>query len=539
MHAHRCPARLTALAAATLLLGGTLAGCAQGDDPGDDAGRPAASTTTTPTAAAIDVTAVAAALELRPLSTSDDGAIVDDLGRQVLLRGVNITSLGEYWQGDPDHEPTMPTTEADWEAMAALGFSSVRLVISWSLLEPERGQIDEAYLDAIDEHVTAAADHGIHTVIDMHQDAYSAFISTPPGTTCAEGTAPAKGWDGAPEWATITDGLDTCLTGDRNGSPAVTAAWNHFYDDTDGIRTSFAAAWGAVAERFAGRPEVAGYDLLNEPDVSRPGAELTPLYDDLIGDVVTSIRDAEADAAFGHLLFVEPAIPAGHPMFGIVVPDPERIGLPATNVVAAPHNYAESIDLGGVSIEAMNELFASVASNLGVPLWLGEHGFWDTGVESLEELGRFAADQDRLVLGGAWWQWRQPCGDPHSVPYGGYEATGETNEQIHLNALRCPGDEPLGLTEPFAQVVGRGYPRAAPGRVTLLRTNPASGDLTIEGEGAHAGDELVVWTPTAGDTHDVVGDGMDGLEVLDVEGGRVIVATITADGPYALTVTER
>ena len=136
------------------------------------------------------------------------------------------------------------------------------------------------------------------------------------------------------------------------------AAWNHFYDDTDGIRTRFTEAWAAVATRFAGRPEVAGYDLLNEPEVSRPGAELEPLYDALIGETVTAIRAAEAEAGAGleHLIFVEPAIPAGDPTFGIVIPDPERIGLPATNVVAAPHNYAESIQQGP-TVEATNELY--------------------------------------------------------------------------------------------------------------------------------------------------------------------------------------
>lgn len=435
-------------------------------------------------------------VELRPLSVSDDGVIVDDQNLQVLLRGVNITSLGEYWQGDPEHPPTQPMRDDDWDAMQALGFNVVRLVVTWSLLEPERGVIDDTYLDQIDGYVRAAAARGMYTVIDMHQDAYSAYISTPPDVECPPGTSPAKGWDGAPEWATMTDGLDTCITGDRNSSPAVRAAWNHFYDDTDGIRTRFAATWGAVAKRFAGRPEVAGFDLLNEPDVSRPAVELAPLYDELLRDVVTAIRDAQADASFAHLLLVEPAIPAGEPLFGIVVPDPARIGLPLDNIVAAPHNYAEAIGPPGVTIEQMNELFVGVAEQIGVPLWLGEHGFWDTSDATLEKLGRFAADQDRLVLGGAWWQWRQPCGDPHSVPYGGYKATSGTSAQIHLHALTCPGDEDLGQTEVFARVVRRAYPRAAPGRITLLESDPDTGALRIQGRDAHEGQGLVVWVPS-------------------------------------------
>jgi len=83
---------------------------------------------------------------------------------------------------------------------------------------------DEEYLDRVDAYVTAAADHGIYTVIDMHQDAYSAFIATEDPGECGEGTRPGKGWDGAPEWASITDGLSTCMTDERNSAPAVEAA---------------------------------------------------------------------------------------------------------------------------------------------------------------------------------------------------------------------------------------------------------------------------------------------------------------------------
>src|SRR5690606_28770492 len=150
--------------------------------------------------------------------------------------------------------------------MAARGFSVIRLIVHWSRIEPVRGQFDDAYLDEVDAYVRAAAEHGIYTVIDMHQDAYTAFIATEDPSECPPGSTPHKGWDGAPAWAVLTDGLGTCDTGDRNSAPAVQRAWNHFYDNTDGIRDRFVASWAHVARRFAGRPEVAGYNLLNEPE---------------------------------------------------------------------------------------------------------------------------------------------------------------------------------------------------------------------------------------------------------------------------------
>ncbi|HET8930569.1 MAG TPA: cellulase family glycosylhydrolase, partial [Acidimicrobiales bacterium] len=136
-------------------------------------------------------------IELRPLTTSPDRRIVDDQGRDVLLRGANVNSLGEYWRGVPTIPTTLPVTDADWATMAAHGFSAIRLIISWSRVEPTRGVFDQAYLDQVDGYVRAAAAHGIYSVIDMHQDAYTATISTTDPSTCPAGTQPAKGWDGA------------------------------------------------------------------------------------------------------------------------------------------------------------------------------------------------------------------------------------------------------------------------------------------------------------------------------------------------------
>ena len=251
---------------------------------------------------------------LRPLTTSADRRIVDDQGRDVLLRGANVNSLGEYWQGVPSIPTTIPLTEADWAEMAAHGFSVIRLLISWSKVEPTRGVFDQGYLDQVDGYVRAAAAHGIYSVIDMHQDAYSATISTTDPSTCPAGTHPAKGWDGAPAWATLTDGLSTCITGDRNSSPAVTRAWNNFYDDVDGIRGEFAAAWGTVAEPLRRstrggrlRPAQRARGVAARRPTCRVPTTTCCECDGL------AIRSAEAGAPFDHLLIVEPAIPAGDP----------------------------------------------------------------------------------------------------------------------------------------------------------------------------------------------------------------------------------
>lgn len=478
---------------------------------------------------------------LRPLTTSADRRIVDDLGRDVLLRGANVNSLGEYWQGVPELPTTIEVTEEDWDAMAAHGFSVVRLLITWSRVEPERDVIDQDYLDRVDSYVRAAAAHGIYTVIDMHQDAYSAFISTTDPAECPPGTSPARGWDGAPAWATLTDGLSTCLTGDRNSSPAVQRAWNSFYDDRDGIRTEFSEAWAAVAERFAGRPEVAGYDLLNEPDTSRPSAELTPIYEDLLRDTGLAIRAAEAGAAFDHILIVEPVLPAGVPANGLVIPDPGRVGIGTEGVIASVHNYSESISAPGFdfTIEGLNDLILSVTAGLGVATWGGEYGFFDLEPSTLEKVARYAADEDANLLGGAWWQWRQSCGDPHSVQWRDGEVVSPAGVQVHLNPTQCPDNTDLGPNDAFLDVLGRAYPRTTPGRLTSLTSDPVTGELAVSAT-AGAGDvgqQLVVWSPTVEDAaHRVTVEGLGDVVSTEVPGGRIITATVTEAGPYQLTI---
>ena len=472
---------------------------------------------------------------LRPLSVSADNRIVDDHNNEVLLRGVNITSLGEYWQGHPDFPPTLPTSESDFQEMASRGISVIRLIVHWSRIEPERGQIDQTYLEEIDQMVQMAAQYQIYSVIDMHQDAYSAFIFTRDDEVCPDGTFPGKGWDGAPEWATITDGLSTCITGERNSAPAVIAAWDHFYDNTDGIQDHFVEAWRAIAERFAGRPEVAGYDLLNEPDTSRPAAELLPIYENLLVSVIEVIREEEADSEFRHLLFVEPTIPAGDRTMGIVLPDPERMGVQDEPIVNATHNYAESIDFSGLTLEQINALLVTLSETQGTPLWIGEYGFWSTDPEVLAVAERFAADEDLNALGGAWWQWRQPCGDPHSL----HRVNGEWvphQDVTHLHAFDCASNEDLGSTEAFLRILGRGYPRVTAGRIQRLESNPYTGRLILEGQAFSAGQELVVWTPTTEDTHQITVEGIEEVKISSVEGGRIIRGIASQAGLYTLSV---
>jgi endoglycosylceramidase len=218
--------------------------------------------------------------------------IADDKGRMVLLHGAIPASLIEFGPGSQPLYPIDPTAydggrcpanssssrypplcQSDLSAMAALGFNSVRLPISWSVLEPERGRMNAMYVDRIAQVVEWARALRMYVIIDMHQNAYSHYIPTGNDVDLSYNS-------GAPAWATFTDGFPSQVyKGERELNPAVFEAATNFWFNRDGIQAEYIKAVAFVARRFVADSAVAGYGLYNEPWA---GWNLPPGFDDLL-----------------------------------------------------------------------------------------------------------------------------------------------------------------------------------------------------------------------------------------------------------------
>lgn len=452
-----------------------------------------------------------------PQLTVADRTIKDVDGRTVLLRGVNANGLNDYATNGTGLPTVTPLGRTDFAQMAALGFNVVRLNVAWSLLEPTRGAFDTAYVDRIRVAVQDAKDHGIYTVLDMHQDAWGPYVGTPSDQSCPSFMEPGVGWDGAPEWATLTGGWTTCnIGGLREAAPAIAHAFQAFYDDEQGIQSRLVATWARLAAEFKDEPAVAGYDLLNEPN---PGLRDPFTAADQIGQfykrATDAIRQAEA-GGFPHLVFFEPS--AIWSAFGLDALPPRHY-LTDPLVVFSPHLYSESITVSSEfpGIEDGFKIADLAAAWYDAPLWTGEWGWFGDADEQRADVDRFVDATDKYRMGGAWWSWTQACGDPHPV------RDGNTHQpQGNLNRIDCPSGESLGLVEGFAAPLSRAYPRAAPGSLTEVSRDGFDGSGTGRVE---------AWYPGT-DRPQLETTNLSDVRLSPIEGGWQLIGH--ADGDYAV-----
>ena len=185
------------------------------------------------------------------ISTHGD-RFIDPQGREVILHGVNLVNK------NPSESYLGSESAQEFAAMRAWGFNCLRLGIIWDGLEPQPGVINQEYLRGVDQRIAWAKENGLYVILDMHQDLYSVLYS-----------------DGAPAWATLTDGAPHLVVGGVWSdayftSPAVQTALDNFWNnapapDGVGLQDHYAACWQILAQRYAGEAAVIGYDLMNEP----------------------------------------------------------------------------------------------------------------------------------------------------------------------------------------------------------------------------------------------------------------------------------
>ncbi|MFL0177997.1 cellulase family glycosylhydrolase [Mycobacterium sp. SMC-15] len=186
-----------------------------------------------------------------PVEVSN-GWLTNSDGQVVMWHGLN-----QVYKVAPYEPSAGGFSDDDAAFLAANGFNAVRLGVIWAGVEPEPGVIDYGYLASLQQTVQMLANHNIVAILDMHQDLYSGSL----------------GGDGAPDWAVLTGGLPNVEAGFPGSyfvSPAQNHAWDAFWANSNGpdeigLQNHYALMWQAVANYFKGEPNVAGYEIMNEP----------------------------------------------------------------------------------------------------------------------------------------------------------------------------------------------------------------------------------------------------------------------------------
>ena len=133
-----------------------------------------------------------AAAATAPAVTVNGTRFVDSHGREVVLRGFNVS--GEVKLAEHGGLPFADVADARKSAQAMRSLTTantIRFLLSWDAAEPTPDVVDTAYVSKAAAQAGVFADLGFHVLFDFHQDLFSRYLFNPGSWYTG---------DGAPQW---------------------------------------------------------------------------------------------------------------------------------------------------------------------------------------------------------------------------------------------------------------------------------------------------------------------------------------------------
>jgi hypothetical protein len=299
--------------------------------------------------------------------TTRGNVLIDELGRTVILRGVNVggrSKMPPFLPFDIADGGEIPSkADRHMAAVRALGSNAVRLTFSWEALESVRGTFDAEYVRRYRLLLDAALKAELFVIVDFHQDVFHAAF-------CG---------DGFPEWA-----LGSIVHGPPHydcsfpfwslpyfdpASP-VSQAFDRLWSNQDGLLDAFEAMWRHVAREIGRHPAVAAFEIINEPGAGSTALEvagatvLPPLYDRIAAVI-------EAEAGAGAIIGDEPVSSTADVQY-LARPSHPRFAY-------GPHYYdgATMLNIGPLDANRIRTAVSAIlarANAWNAPTILGEFG---------------------------------------------------------------------------------------------------------------------------------------------------------------------
>ena len=398
---------------------------------------------------ALPASAAAAPLKVK------GGRLVDGHGRQVVLHGVNVAYKVAPYLPNGSAERTS-FDRADVARLRSWGMNTIRLGVTWKALEPAPGAVDERYVAEVARITKLAARRGLYVLVDMHQDEWSERY---------------RG-NGAPEWATLDDGIPFPPVSAGHPydytQPAVGRAFNSFWENRDGIRSRFVAAFARLARVLRPVDGVLGYDAFNEPscEIQRAPCGLPPdpaageqWLKPFYAELVPAMRAADPR----HPVFYEDFLTTafGYPYtLGSWV----RRGQGLSYHVYCPHPLRSERSCDDLEREAVERGAAFARAARVAPL-LSEFGATD----DLAVLRRITALADARGQSWQYWQYKtyfDPTTSARTSPGASADAESVVDESGAVKAAKLA-------------VLARAYPERIAGRRARWSFDPATGAFEL------------------------------------------------------------
>jgi len=323
---------------------------------------------------------------------------------------------------------------ADAEHLAALGMNSVRIPFNYRHFEDDNNPfvLKESGFQMLDRIVSLLAEHGIYSILDLH----------------------------------AVPGRQNQHWHSDNGTH-VAEFWNHRH-----FQDRVVHLWEAIAERYKDRPEVAGYNPINEP--ADPSGEVLPVFYDRLEAAIRAIDPR-------HVLFLD-----GN-RYSTDFSFLDSRSEPLPNTVYTAHDYAlpgitSATEYPGVTrgeffdrsvVEQTFLRRTEYMRRTGTPIWIGEFGPVYSRDRS-QDPWRYQLLRDQLEIyrehGASWALWTyKDIGLQGLVtvrpdsPY--LELIGELVERKHRLGVDSWGGSDVGVRDvldPIDALFDREFPGYAP-----------------------------------------------------------------------------
>ncbi len=328
----------------------------------------------------------------------DLGEFTDELGRRVMLRGVNVggrSKLPPYLPFEIDDvrsdDEVRERADRLFATVASWGCNVARLLFTWAAVEPGRGVFDEAHIARVGMLLDAAWSHGVRCFLDCHQDLF----------------AEALGGSGAPRWALPQEARGR----QRTDSPSwfmhysldsdVIRAFDRFWENEDSLQDDFVRMWLHMVERLGDHPGLCGVELFNEPGFG--SADLSWWRHNRLARLYQRLIDAI------HATHPQLVVFYGMPGLEFMGLGPDEIELRGDPLCYAPHLYDPGLLAAwraGTTYD-VDPIIASLGQfqvERGVPTLISEFGSQVGAIDGPVWLGRVLAAMDEHRVSGTVWE---------------------------------------------------------------------------------------------------------------------------------------